>query len=363
MLKYNAITDVPGILVGYFANRATGTTVVLVEGEGAVGGVSVVGAAPGTRETDALRPENLVVRVNAVVLSGGSAYGLEAAAGVMRYLEDRKRGFPINQEHVVPIVPAAVLFDLGRGGNWQERPTAEFGYRACLAATSGTVAQGNVGAGTGAVAGGLKGGIGTASIFLEGGLIVGAIVAVNSYGSPIDPRTGFPYARYLEVEGEFGLEGAKPRVPQRAHRENLGPLRNTTIGVVATNARLSKAQATKVAQMAQDGIARAIRPAHTMFDGDTIFALATGEVEAALTGGPFGSEEEMKVNLIGTAASDVVARAIVHAVLSAESALGFPGYRELYLKRKQPIKSETSNSSFLRRSDSKNSQEGKTNDG
>ena len=336
MKKYNAITDVPGILVGHYSNSVTGTTVILIEGEGAVGGVSVAGAAPGTRETDLLRPENLVEKVNGIVLSGGSAFGLEAASGVMRYLEERNIGYPINQGQVVPIVPGAVLFDLGRGGDRKTRPTADFGYQACLRAKGGEVSQGNVGAGTGAIAGKIKGGVGTASAELEGGVIVGAIVAVNSFGSPINSRTGLPYAAYLEVENEFGLAEAEIR-PLDSNSDKVDPpsLQNTTIGVVATNAFLTKAQASKIAQMAQDGVARAIRPAHTMFDGDTIFALATCtcRAELPLNGKAFGTREEgAKVTMIGSAASDVVSRAIVHAILAAKTALGFPNYLDLCIR-------------------------------
>ena len=334
MSKYNAITDVPGILVGHYSSKATGVTVVLVEGEGAVGGGSVAGAAPGTRETDLLRPENLVERVNGVVLSGGSAFGLEAASGVMRYLEEKGIGYPIDKGHVVPIVPAAVLFDLGRSNDWQDRPTAKFGYQACRLARSGKIAQGNVGAGTGAVAGRVKGGIGTASAELEGGIIVGAIIAVNSFGSPINSRTGLPYAAYLEVENEFGLAGAEFRFLE-GKPDKVDPLslQNTTIGVVATNAHLTKAQANKVAQMAQDGIARAIDPAHTMFDGDTIFTLATCKTEFNLNKKGLGIRGEgTKVTMIGSAASNVVARAIVHAILAAKTALGFPSYLDLCIK-------------------------------
>lgn len=333
MSEYNAITDVSGILVGHCTSETTGTTAILVRGEGAVGGVSVAGAAPGTRETDLLRPGNLVERVNGIILSGGSAFGLEAAAGAMRYLEEKGVGYALEGGHVVPIVPAAVLFDLGRGGDWQARPTAEFGYRACLAASGGRPAQGNVGAGTGAVAGGLKGGIGTASAELDKGMVIAAIVAVNSYGSPINPKTGLPYAGHLEMGNEFDLAEVGAHPPSGGSEES-GPtyLQHTTIGAVATNGSLTKAQANKLAQMAQDGIARAIYPAHTMFDGDTIFVLATGELEP-LPGkrGPFGGEEGGRLTEIGSAASDVVARAIVHAMLAAESSLGFPSYRERYL--------------------------------
>jgi L-aminopeptidase/D-esterase-like protein len=333
MSEYNAITDVPGILVGHYKSEATGTTAILVQGQGAVGGVSVAGAAPGTRETDLLKSGNLVEKVNAIVLSGGSAFGLDSATGVMKYLEEKGIGYSIEGGHVVPIVPAAVLFDLGRGRDWQARPTAEFGYRACLAASSGRPAQGNVGAGTGAVAGGLKGGIGTASAELDKSIVVGAIVAVNSYGSPVNPKTGLPYASYLERGNEFGLaEIGSPPLTEGAEESNPTYLQHTTIGAVATNGSLTKAQANKLAQMAQDGIARAICPAHTMFDGDTIFVLATGEVETVTgKGGPFGEGEGAWLTEIGSAASDVVARAIVHAMLAAESALGFDSYLDRYL--------------------------------
>ena len=285
-----------------------------------------------------MRPENLVERVNGIVLSGGSAFGLEAAAGVMRYLEERGSGYPVGQGQVVPIVPAAVLFDLGRGGgDQQDRPTAEFGYQACLTAQGGEVAQGNVGAGRGAVAGRLKGGIGTASAELEEGVIVGAIVAVNSYGSPIDFKTGLPYAAYLEIEDEFGLTGVDLHISAGRFRgADPTSLQHTTIGVVATNGHLTKAQANRVAQMAQDGIARAIHPAHTMFDGDAIFVLATGEVDLPPDErGPFGAERGIKVTEIGSAASDVIARAIVHAILAAESSLGFTSYHD-YLSKEKP---------------------------
>lgn len=318
----NAITDVAGVLVGHYQETTdgalTGTTVVLIP-DGAVGGVDVRGSAPGTRETDLLDPINMVQEVQAIVLSGGSAYGLESATGVMRYLEEQGIGYPVGQDRVVPIVPAAILFDLGRGGDWTRRPTADFGYQAALNATDGPVAQGNVGAGTGANAGGgIKGGLGTASIVLENGITVAAIVAVNPAGRPHNPETGELYARWLELDGEFGglgnpaqltgFQGA-PENYLSYFTDQYSTVQNTTIGIIATDAVLTKAQAEKIAQMAHDGYARALRPVHTMGDGDVIFAVGTGAIE--LEGNAFGA--------IGSAASDVMARAIVHAIINAQS--------------------------------------------
>lgn len=318
---HNAITDVPGVLVGSYSETTegalTGTTVVLVP-DGAVAGVDVRGSAPGTRETDLLDPINMVQEVQAIMLSGGSAYGLDATTGVMRYLEEQGIGFPVGRDRVVPIVPAAILFDLGRGGDWTRRPDADFGYAAAVAATAGPVAQGNVGAGTGAFAGGnIKGGLGTASIVLENGITVAAIVAVNPAGSPYNPETGELYARWLELDGEFGglttpqATGWNGGAPEDyfALFNDGATVQNTTIGIIATDARLTKAQATKIAQMAHDGYARALRPVHTMGDGDVIFAMGTGAVE--LEGNAFGA--------IGSAAADVIARAIVHAIINAET--------------------------------------------
>ena len=329
----NAITDVPGVKVGHHETMAgqglTGTTVILLEG-GAVGGVDVRGSAPGTRETDLLNPINLVQEVQAVVLTGGSAYGLDAATGVMRYLEEKGIGYPVGEGQVVPIVPAAVLFDLGRGGDWTIRPDADFGYQAASSAADGPVEQGVVGAGTGAQSGGLKGGIGTASIVLENGVVVGAIVAVNSVGRTFNPETGELYASFLELNNEFGDLTNPAELGFQGQPENPFALfgdgqdliaRNTTIGVIATNANIDKAQAQKIAQMAQDGFARAIRPAHTMFDGDTIFAVGTGEVELANVG---------ELSAIGAAAADVMARAIVHAMLSASSVGDMMSYCDTY---------------------------------
>ena len=321
------ITDVPGVRVGHYtlAERPTGCTVVLFDSTGAVGGVAQRGGAPGTRETDLLDPTNLVERVNAVVLSGGSAFGLDAAQGVVRYLDERGIGFRTSAG-VVPIVPAAIVFDLGVGANPKIRPTADCGYRAAAAATEGPVAEGNVGGGTGATVGKLgaylggrghaamKGGVGSASITLPNGLVVGAIVVVNAAGDVLDPTTG------RVVGGVRNAGGALADV--RALLRSAGsagprPGENTTIGVVATNARLTKAQATRVASMADDGLARAIVPSHTEGDGDTMFAMATG----TWTG-------QASVTLIGALAAEVVAEAIVRAVSRADSLAGFASARQ-----------------------------------
>lgn len=323
----NAITDVPGIQVGHFTDldNLTGVSVIFPE-NGAVAGVDVRGGAPGTRETDLLNPVNLVEKVNAIVLSGGSAYGLEAASGVMRWLEEHGHGYPVGNETtqaIVPIVPAAVIFDL-LVGSPQVRPSAEYGYTAAKNLKGGTVLQGVVGVGTGARNGGLKGGTGTASLIIPGGVVVGAIAAANAHGRVQDPVSGELYARFLEQEGEFKLAHA-PRplaAPDYTDIFTTSFVRsNTVIGCVATNARLSKAQAQKVAQMAHDGIARAIFPAHTMFDGDVIFCLATGEVEVG---------DPAELSRIGAVAADVFARALVHGVLHAYSVGGLVSYRELY---------------------------------
>ena len=323
---YNAITDVPGIEIGQYTGTesssangaATGTTVILAR-QGAVAGVSQRGGSPGTRETDLLNPVNRVEKVNAVVLSGGSAYGLAAADGVMRCLEDQGIGFPVGGGRVVPIVPAAILYDPGRCGlPFTYRPNATFGLQACLAANSGPVEQGNVGAGAGARSGGIKGGIGTASVVLNNGVIVGAIVAVNSSGRTFDAN-GNLYAGFLEMDDEFH----GPLLPASAENEALEDgdlLQNTTIAVVATNASLTKAEATKIAQMADDGFARAIKTSHGTGDGDTIFALATGQFS-----GNAGS-----LNSIGSAAADALSRAVIHAILAAES---IPGCVDSYCDR------------------------------
>ncbi|MFQ5987312.1 MAG: P1 family peptidase [Dehalococcoidia bacterium] len=318
---HNAITDVPGIKVGHYTDKeaATGSTVILCE-EGAVAGVDVRGSAPGTRETDPLRPMSLVGQAHAILLSGGSASGLDAAGGVMRYLEERGYGFDVGVVKV-PIVPAAILFDLFLGSS-KVRPGAEEGYQACLAASSGQVAEGSVGAGTGATVGKIlgpermtKSGLGTASQRL-GNITIGAIVAVNAFGDVIDPESGEVIAgpRNIEQGGFFRTIDIMERI-----KESKRPIpTNTTIGVVATDAPLSKEQVNKVAQMAHDGLARAVRPAHTMVDGDAIFVLSTGN----------GGEGE-DVTIIGSIAAEVVATAIVRAVRQAEGLVGIPAAGEV----------------------------------
>jgi L-aminopeptidase/D-esterase-like protein len=332
-----SITDVSGILVGHHhrldadatlgTGWACGTTVVLTP-PGTVGAVDVRGGAPGTRETDLLDPANSVRYVDAIVLSGGSAYGLAAADGVMTWLEQHDRGV-VMDGGLVPIVPSAVIFDLPVGG-WQCRPTAEFGHAAAEAA-GGDVATGTVGAGVGARAGVLKGGLGTASIRLDDiGVTVGAIVVVNSAGNIADPRTGLPWM--AEYAAELNLV-PPPADELRAFADRdaeLSPL-NTTIAVVATDALLSKAACRRVAVAAQDGLARTIRPAHTPLDGDSVFALATGaiEVEPASDTPAAMSPETKLTTAVGAAAADCLARAVLAGVLAAVSVAGIPTYRDM----------------------------------
>ena len=316
------ITDVPGIRVGHRSDPQglTGCTVVLCE-KGAVGGVDQRGGAPGTRETDLLRPMHLVQHVHAVLLAGGSAFGLAAADGVSRYLEERGVGFDARVARV-PIVPAAILFDLDLGDP-SVRPDAAMGYAACQAASTAAVLEGNVGAGSGATAGKIMGigramktGLGSAAIALGGGLVVGALVVPNPFGDIVDPATG----QILAGVRKPGSKGPEPANTLMMMRTMLGKavLRfasNTVVGVVATNARLSKEEANKVAQMAQDGIARTVRPAHTMFDGDTVFALSTGRKRA-------------DVNLIGAYAAEMIAQAIVRGTQAAVGIEGLPAWRD-----------------------------------
>jgi len=320
-----AITDVTGIKVGHYTDRegVTGCTVVLCEG-GAVGGVDVRGSAPGTRETDLLRPVNLVEQAHAVLLTGGSAYGLDAASGVMRWLEERGIGFDVGVG-VVPIVPAAVLFDLGIGDP-KARPDAAAGYQACQAASDGPVAEGCVGAGTGATVGKLlgpahatKSGLGTASIKIGKGIVVGAIVAVNAFGDVYDPAQNVILAGTRNpLVG--GFANTVKRM-QGSLGQTILDFASTTLAVVATNGYLTKEGANKVAQMAHDGLARTIRPIHTMLDGDTVFALATGERPKK---GPGANP-----TVVGTAAAEVLAQAVVRAVEQAESLGGVPAPRDL----------------------------------
>jgi L-aminopeptidase/D-esterase-like protein len=315
------ITDVEGIRVGHFTDsrRPTGCTVVLYE-RGAVTGVDVRGSAPGTRETDLLKPTNLVDKVNAIVLSGGSAFGLESATGVMRYLEEHDAGFA-TAAGKVPIVPAAILYDL-TVGNGKIRPTADAGYSACMNAKTGPIEEGSVGAGAGAtvgkIAGGrpMKGGIGTSSIRLPNGVIVAALVAVNSVGDVIDPKSGKIVAGARTADGKAFLNIVEE------YRSGRGvtppPGQNTTIGVIATNARFDKTQMTKIAEMSHDGMARAINPTHTPSDGDTLFAMSTGTSSASAN-----------LSAVGALAAEAVTEAILRAVMKAKSVAGFPSFSEV----------------------------------
>ncbi len=327
MKNQNAITDVQGIEVGHAQNdeALTGCTVILCR-KGAVAGVDVRGGAPGTRETDLLNPINLVQKVHAIVLAGGSAFGLDAASGVMKYLEEKKIGFNTGVARV-PIVPAAILFDLSLG-RADVRPDSAMGAQAAASASSSPPAEGNVGAGTGASVGkmfgtslAMKSGLGTASMDIGGGVVVGAIVAVNAVGDVVDPKNGEIIAGLrsgkvgplrIGKKDSFANTLEMMKTPLGRGVFGLVSRGNTVIGVVATNAKLTKAQATKVAQMAQDGLARTIRPAHTMLDGDVIFALSTGTKKA-------------NVSIIGTFAAEVMAQAILRAVKMAKSAGGLPG--------------------------------------
>jgi L-aminopeptidase/D-esterase-like protein len=326
----NAITDVPGILVGHAQNEEalTGCTVILCE-KGAVGGVDQRGGAPGTREVDALHPMHLVSKVHGIVLAGGSAFGLEAATGVMRYLEEKDVGF---DTHIVkvPIVPAAILFDLGIGKS-DVRPDAAMGYLACQNASPESPAEGNMGAGMGATVGKIlgvgqcmKSGIGTASLEIGAGVIVGAIVAVNAFGDIIDPSNGNIIAGarskdvgplHIGAPGYFADSMQVMRTLIGRTILGFGSRENTVIGVVATNAKLDKESTNKIAQMAHDGLARTVRPAHTMLDGDTIFAIATGEHAA-------------DVNIVGAYDAEVFDQAILRAVRLAKPVAGIPAISE-----------------------------------
>lgn len=320
----HTITRVPGFLVGHSQDQKalTGCTVILCK-KGATGGVDQRGGAPGTRETDLLRPMHLVEKVHAVVLAGGSAFGLDASSGVMHYLEEQKIGFNSGFAKV-PIVSSAILYDLGLG-DAKQRPDSAMGYQACQNASRQPVAQGNFGAGTGAsvgkilgMSGAMKSGIGSACIQLGHGLFVGALIAVNAFGDVIDPDTGKIIAgarkrtkkepeqyEYLDTLSSMKSLPGKVAIGIASHQ-------NTVIGVIATNAQLTKEETNKVAQMAQDGIAVTIRPAHTMFDGDTLFAMSSGTVPG-------------NVNLVGAYAAQAVAQAILAAVRTAKNLGGLPG--------------------------------------
>ena len=316
------LTAIDGLRVGHhtLAERPTGCTVVLAEA-GATAAVDVRGSSPGTRETALLDPTNTVQQVHAIVLAGGSAFGLAAADGVMRYLEERGVGYETRAARV-PIVPAAILYDLGVGGDAAIRPTADCGYRAARGASDGPVAEGSVGAGAGATVGKLagpgrsmKGGIGTALVELPGGVRVAALMAVNAVGDIVDPDTGAIVAGALTPDG---LGFADARNLLRGGGASAGRGEHTTIGVVATNAALDKAQLGVLARMAHDGLARAVRPAHTPVDGDAIFALSTGS-----------AVNPTSLLQIGALAADVTAEAIVRAVRAASGVPGFPAVRDL----------------------------------
>lgn len=318
------LTAVAGLRVGHhtLSGRPTGCTVILAE-RGAVGGVDVRGSAPGTRETDLLAPVNTVTEVHAIVFSGGSAFGLSTADGVMRYLSERDVGYDVGLTRV-PIVPAAIIFDLGVGGDPSIRPTAECGYAAAEAATGGPVAEGNVGAGAGATVGKLAGrgramksGIGSAAIGFPDGTVVAALVVVNAVGDVIDPATGAVIAGARGADGQT-LVDVRRLIRAGTLRQRSNPGENTSLAVVATNATLTKTQAAKLAQMAHDGFARSIYPVHTPVDGDVVFALATGQD---------GSPPDMLV--LGALAADVVADAVLRAVRAAESLPGLPAVRDL----------------------------------
>ncbi len=320
-MKQIEFTDIEGIDVGHAQNlnAATGCTVILC-GDGATAGVDVRGGAPGTRETDLLNPVNMVQKIHAVMLAGGSAFGLDAAAGIMQYLEEKKIGFDVGVTRV-PIVCGAVLFDLTLG-DFKIRPDKEMGYSACVNATKTFCSQGNVGAGTGATVGkilgmnrAMKSGLGCYALQV-GDLKVGALVAVNCLGDVIDPETGKKLAGPLSVDGKALADTEDIMIQAYADKKNLFS-GNTTIGVVATNAAFDKAQVTKLASMAQNGYARTMRPAHTMVDGDTIFTLSTGGVSADLS-------------VAGLLAARVMERAVVNAVKNTTSLCGLKSYSDIF---------------------------------
>ncbi|HEY0929180.1 MAG TPA: P1 family peptidase [Gemmatimonas sp.] len=323
----NSLTDVPGVKVGMYTRSdsgyRSGTTVIRTE-TGATAGYSQMGGAPGTKETDLLKPGGQVRGVQAIVLSGGSAYGLDAATGVMQWMEENKFGVPVGGG-VVPIVPAAILMDLGRGGDFKKRPNAEFGYKATQAATTQPVKSGRVGMGMGA-----GWGMGTASVKLSNGYTVAAIVGLNPAGSPVDPRTCLPYGYFLELGDEFNIVQPKAEECQAAQAGRGGPNdgsdaapRNTTIALVATDAPLIDLEAERMAQIANAGLARSIRPIHNIGDGDTVFGIATTPFTTQLGNGD--------LQAIFNAAADVLGRAVVHAVLdSKQVGNSRVGYCETY---------------------------------
>jgi L-aminopeptidase/D-esterase-like protein len=322
------LTAVDGLKVGSYTlpGGTTGCTVILVDGEGATGGVSQRGGAPGTRETDLLNPLNMVDKVNAVVLSGGSAFGLDSATGTSKWLEEHNIGWDVRIAKV-PIVPAAILFDLPVGNNAKNHPGADCGYKAVEGATSAPVSMGTVGAGAGATVGkmggplaSMKGGLGSAALRMPNGLVVAAIVAVNAAGDILDPDTGKVVAGARKPDGTFADARTLLRSGVLMQRRDAAPrpLENTTIGLVATNARLTKAEVSRMALMGDDGYARAIFPSHTMGDGDTVFSLATGRWSG-----------QADVSLIGALAADAMAKALVQAVTQATGLPNIPAVRDL----------------------------------
>lgn len=317
------LTAVPGVRVGHYtdAEGLTGCTIVLLP-PGSIGGVDVRGAAPGTRETDLLRPGYRTREIHAFLLTGGSAFGLEAASGVVAYLEERGIGLDVGVARV-PLVPAAVLFDLSLGDP-KARPSKEAGYKACLSAAAGEVPEGNVGAGTGATVGKLfgvrqatKGGSGSWALKRDPDLVVGALVAVNAWGDVVDPETKEVIAGPREPKTNSLVRTLDFWSRQLGFEEER---QSTTLGVVVTNARLTKEEVNKVAQMAHDGLARVINPVHTLFDGDTVFAAATGKVDA-------------DAGLVGALAAEVLSRAVIRAVKAATGAGGVPCARELQAQK------------------------------
>jgi L-aminopeptidase/D-esterase-like protein len=355
--RHNAITDVPGVEVGQVqvatAPYLTGVTVVYLP-HMSVAGVDQRGGAPATHETDLLNPLNSNAGVNAIQLGGSSLYGLSAVGGIVRWLEDRAEGASLGPVGVAPIVPAADIFDLGRGGDIKARTSAEWGWLAAAAASDGPVRQGNVGGGTGAMAGDLKGGVGTASIYLGHGIYVGAIVLVNSYGSAVDPATG----ALLGARWGLGREFAGLKAPSAAERRiarsgpRADPPLHTVVAVVATNAPLEKAAAARMAGQAEDGIARAVSPSHTLYDGDTVFAVSTGLLSTDLVSTDLEStdlgssrpvpaglapplrvndpEAASQLNEIFAAGARALTRAIVKGVLCAEPVNGYTSYCERF---------------------------------
>jgi L-aminopeptidase/D-esterase-like protein len=320
--KTNTLTDVEGVRIGNFTDPdiLSGVTVIFPDVRAAAG-VDIRGGAPGTREVPLLDPVNLVQKVDAIVLSGGSSYGLSASTGVMDYLEELGRGYTTRKGEIVPIVTSAILYDLYRGEK-QGKISSRGGYLACLNIGK-PPKQGNTGAGTGVVSGGIKGGLGTASEVIEKGACVGAIVAVNSAGHTCDPLYGGFYARSLGLEEEYRDLEHLPIDSSIMHTMDAGAGECTVLGVVATDVCLSKVELTKVAQMAQDGVARAVRPAHTMYDGDTVFALSTGKIKHP-------GERASVISQIGHVAADTLSRSIIHGVLEAESVNGIMSYREKF---------------------------------